>query len=325
MRKSQKKGFSDKFLLIEYMIQKLNNPLRGIIVPLVTPLLNDNVLDFEGLGNLITHVIKGGVSGIFLLGTTGEAQNLSYELRRKLIKATCEKVGSRVPVLVGISDTCIDESAQLAAYAARCGADAVVAAPPYYYIPGQVELIQYYTRLVSKIDLPLFLYNMPANVKIYIEHQTVFELAENPKIIGLKDSSANGVYFQKLLYSFKNKPFTLFVGPEEMMAEMVLMGGHGGVNGGANLYPELYVKLYEAALTKNMEVIQQLQSLVMEISNSLYTVGKYGSSYLKGLKTALNLKGICSDYMSEPFNKFEQKERNILADRMETIERKMIL
>jgi 4-hydroxy-tetrahydrodipicolinate synthase len=307
------------------MIQEFNKPLRGIIVPLVTPLLDDNVLDLEGLDNLIAHVIKGGVSGIFLLGTTGEAQNLSYDLRRKLINATCEKVGLRVPVLVGISDTCIDESARLAAYAARCGAYAVVAAPPYYYTPGQVELIQYYTRLVSKIDLPLFLYNMPSNVKIYIEHQTVLELAKNPKIIGLKDSSANGVYFQKLLYSFLDSTFTLFVGPEEMMAETVLMGGHGGVNGGANLYPELYVKLYEAAATKNFEVIQQLQSLVMEISNSLYTVGKYGSSYLKGLKTALNLKGICSDYMSEPFNKFEQKERNILADRMEKLERKMIL
>jgi 4-hydroxy-tetrahydrodipicolinate synthase len=149
------------------MIQELHNPLRGIIVPLVTPLLNDNVLDFEGLGNLITHVIKGGVSGIFLLGTTGEAQNLSYELRRKLIKATCEKVGSRVPVLVGISDTCIDESARLAAYAARCGADAVVAAPPYYYIPGQVELIQYYTRLVSKSIYRFFIQHAGQCENIY--------------------------------------------------------------------------------------------------------------------------------------------------------------
>ncbi|NMB50598.1 MAG: dihydrodipicolinate synthase family protein [Bacteroidales bacterium] len=305
------------------MNYKFESPLKGIIVPLVTPLLENNVLDCEGLDHLINHVIDGGVSGIFILGTTGEAQNLSYELRRELIKVTCEKVGSRVPVLVGISDTCIDESVRLAAYAARCGADAVVAAPPYYYIPGQVELIQYYTRLVSKIDLPLFLYNMPANVKIYIEHQTVLKLAENPKIIGLKDSSANGVYFQKLLYSLKNRPFTLFVGPEEMMAETVMMGGHGGVNGGANLYPELYVKLYRAASTKNIEVIQHLQSLVIEISNSLYTVGKYGSSYLKGLKTTLNIKGICSDYMSEPFTKFGQKERNILVDRIEAIERKM--
>jgi hypothetical protein len=63
--------------------------------------------------------------------------------------------------------------------------------------------------------------------------------------------------------------------------------------------------------------------LVIEISNSLYTVGKYGSSYLKGLKTTLNIKGICSDYMSEPFTKFGQKERNILVDRIEAIERKM--
>ncbi|WP_294072789.1 dihydrodipicolinate synthase family protein [Proteiniphilum sp. UBA1028] len=302
------------------MQHNLSTSLTGIIVPLVTPLSENNILDINGLNNLIDHVIKGGVSGIFLLGTTGEAQNLSYKLRKELIKATCEKVDSRIPVLVGITDTSIEESAGLADYAARCGVSALVAAPPYYYIPGQAELLRYYETLAANIALPLYLYNMPANVKIYIEYQTVLALAENPRIIGLKDSSANGVYFQKLLYSFKKRPFSLFVGPEEMMAETVLMGGHGGVNGGANLYPELYVNLYKAAINKDFETIGRLQAVVMEISNSLYSVGRYGSSYLKGLKTALELKGICSDTMSEPFQKFEKRERDILVERLERID-----
>lgn len=305
------------------MNQNINNQLKGIVVPLITPLTKNDVLDIEGLKRLIERVISGGVSAIFLLGTTGEAQNLSYELRRALIKVTCDQVDSRVPVLVGISDTCIEESAKLAGYAAECGVAAVVAAPPYYYIPGQAELLQYYTSLASTLDLPLYLYNMPSNVKIYIEYQTVLKLAENPKIIGLKDSSANGVYFQKLLYSFKDKPFNLLVGPEEMTAETVLMGGHGGVNGGANLYPELYVNIYKAAMSHDFNTIQRLQPLLMEVCISLYTVGKYGSSYLKGLKTALNLKGVCSDFMSEPFNKFEQKERQILTERINRIEEKL--
>lgn len=301
------------------MNTKYSTPLTGIIVPLITPLSGPNSLDDGGLYNLLEHVVSGGVSAVFLLGTTGEAQNLRYELRMELIKKTCKQVASRVPVLVGITDTCIDESARLASYAAQCGASAAVAAPPYYYVPGQVELVQYYKTLASSIDLPLYLYNMPSHVKIYIEYPTVLELAEDPKIIGLKDSSTNAVYFQKLLYAFKDKPFTLFVGPEEMTAETVLMGGHGGVNGGANIYPELYVSLYEAAVNKDFDTIRKLQPIVMEISNSLYTIGRFGSSYLKGVKTALNVKGICSGCMSEPFRKFEQKERDILTERMANI------
>lgn len=302
------------------MQHNLSTSMRGIIVPLVTPLSESNTLDITGLHNIIEHVIAGGVSGVFLLGTTGEAQNLSYKLRKELIKATCDKVSSRVPVLVGITDTSVDESAGIASFAAGCGASAVVAAPPYYYVPGQAELLQYYKSLAANIDLPLYLYNMPSNVKINIEYDTVLELAKNPKIIGLKDSSANGVYFQKLLFLFKNEPFTLFVGPEEMTAETVVMGGHGGVNGGANLFPELYVNLYKAAVVRDFETIERLQPVVMLISNSIYTVGRYSSSYLKGLKTAMSLKGLCSDTMSEPFNKFEKRERDILVERLNQAE-----
>ena len=305
------------------MKDKLITSLKGIIVPLVTPLIDNHSLDEQGLKNLIEHVIKGGVSGIFILGTTGEAQSLNYDLKRELIKKVTEIVNLRVPVLVGISDTSIDESANLALYAAKCGTNAVVATPPYYYNLGQAELFNYYMSLASSIDLPLFLYNMPSNAKINIEQKTVIELSEHPKIIGLKDSSANGVYFQKLLYSFIDKPFMLFVGPEEMMAETVLMGGYGGVNGGANLYPELYVKLYKAAVDKNFESIKRLQSLVIAISNALYTVGEYESSFLKGVKTALNLKGICSDYMSKPYYKFNETERDTLKKRMFDIDERM--
>ena len=305
------------------MDQEIINPLRGIIVPLVTPLLSGKQLDLKGLNNLAEHVIDGGVSAVFLLGTTGEAQHLSYELRREMIKKTCTIVGSKVPVLVGISDTSIEESVKLTSFAAACGAEAVVATPPYYYTPGQDELVRYYTTLTENLELPLYLYNMPSNVKINIEHQTVLELAENPKIIGLKDSSANGVYFQKLLNSFKNKLFTLVVGPEEMTAETVLMGGHGGVNGGANIYPKLYTELYKAAANRDFETIQRLQPIVMEISTTYYTAGKNPSSYLRGLKAVLDMKGICSGVLADPYFEFGNIEKEVLAAGMKSIDKKL--
>lgn len=295
----------------------LTKPLRGIIPPAITPMIDNDTLDIIGLENLLNRMIEGGVSGVFILGTSGEAQNLSYSVRKDLIRHTCRIVNRRIPVLVGITDTSFSESLSLATVAAEQGADALVSAPPYYFAPGQAELIQYYTNLANRLPLPLFLYNMPSHVKVMIEPQTVLTLSEHPNIIGLKDSSANGTYFQKVIHLLRTQPdFSLLVGPEEMTAGMVLMGAHGGVNGGANLFPELYVKLYEAASRKDFDTIALLQPKLMEISFALYNIGKYASSYIKGIKTALNLLGICSDYMGEPFHKFDEPEREIVREQL---------
>jgi len=297
-----------------------NRPLRGIVPPLVTPLLGSDSLDVAGLEKLIEHVIAGGVHGVFILGTTGEAQSLSYCLRVEMIERTCRQVKGRVPVLVGITDTSITESENLAATAAEYGADAVVAAQPYYYAAAQPELIYFYRQLADKLPLPLFLYNMPSHTKLSFDPATVRRLAEHKNIVGVKDSSANGTYFQKLCYELRDvKDFTLLVGPEEMMAETVLLGGHGGVNGGANIFPKLYVELYNAAVARDFEKIIPLHNKVMQISSLLYNVGKHGSSYLKGVKCALSLKGICSDFMAEPFESFKAPEREIIRQALEEI------
>jgi len=288
--------------------QQTKKAFHGIIPPMVTPLLSDNLsLDIDGVKYLVEHLISGGVHGIFILGTTGESTSLSYKTREQLIEESCKAANGRVPVFVGITDTSIEESIHLALIAEKAGAAAVVAAPPYYYGLGQEELYKYYWSLANQLALPLFLYNMPTHTKINIEIKTVVRLAEHPNIIGLKDSSANAVYFQSLCHLLKTN-FSLLVGPEEITAEIILMGGSGGVNGGANLFPKLYVALYNAAISRDFVRIKELQNLVMEISTKIYTVGSYGSSYLKGLKAALSGLGIIQGNIAPPFTTFDEKE-----------------
>jgi len=285
-------------------------PLTGIIPPLVTPLLDNDTLDIEGLERLIEHTISGGVHGLFILGTTGEFASLSYKLRKKLIERTCQLVNGRVPVLVGITDSAFTESLNLAKIAANLGADAVVLAPPYYFASGQSELLEYLQRIMVQMPLPLFIYNMPIHTKVVFEPETVKAAANIPGIVGMKDSSSNLAYFKQVQYMLKDhKDFTFMVGPEEFMAEFVLTGGHGGVNGGANMFPGLYVDLYQAARNRDFEKINTLQQKVMQISTTIYNVGNFGSSYLKGLKCALSIMGICSDFMAEPFHRFNEPER----------------
>jgi 4-hydroxy-tetrahydrodipicolinate synthase len=302
------------------------NELRGIVVPIITPLKDIDALDIEGLERLVEHILTGGVSGLFVLGTTGEFSSLSYRLRYELVERVCKQVAGRIPVLVGVTDTSIIESENLAEYSANCGASALVAAPPYYYVTGQPELTEYFEKLAGRMPLPLYLYNMPMHTKVMIEPKTVLRIAENKKVIGLKDSSANMTYFRLLQYTMKDHPdFQLFVGPEEMTADAVVLGASGGVNGGANMFPRLYVDLYNAALAGDFEQIRILQNRVLEVSSAIYTIGKYGSSYLKGLKCALSVMGLCDDYMADPFNRFRKEERDKISEALEKLNYRELL
>jgi dihydrodipicolinate synthase/N-acetylneuraminate lyase len=300
---------------MSYKIMKA--PLTGIIPPMVTPLRDRDELDVGGLERLVARLLAGGVSGLFVLGTTGEGPSLSYRLRRELVKRVCRQVKHRVPVLVGITDTAFIESVHLARSAAESGADAVVAAPPYYMPEGQPELQEWLDHLVPELPLPLFLYNMPPLTKVSYELETVRHALQNPRIIGLKDSSGDLHYFKnaaKLLT--QRSDWSLFIGPEEKLFEALQLGGHGGVSGGANLFPKLYVKLCAAHRAGDLERAEELQKQVQRVSASLYRIGKHPSSIIKGIKCALACLGVCDDFIAEPFHRFRAEERTLVEGRL---------
>lgn len=299
---------------------------NGIIPPMITPLKSQNELDVEGVEKLIEHILNGGVHGLFILGTTGEGPGLSYEIRYELTELACLQVNSRIPLLVGITDTSLTESLKLAEHAADCGADAVVAAPPYYFTTNQQELVEYYQLLADRSPLPVFLYNMPSHTKVNFAPDTVQTLSAHPNIIGFKDSSGDVIYFQKVLSLVKNQPdFPVLVGPEEILMQTMLSGGYGGVNGGANLFPKLYVAMYEATLEKNFERIISLQEKILQVSSKLYTIGNSPAKYLQGVKCTLSLMGICSDTMALPFKAFEGSERETIEEALNALNIREVL
>jgi 4-hydroxy-tetrahydrodipicolinate synthase len=284
--------------------------MHGIIPPLITPLRARDELDVPGLERLLEHVLAGGVHGVFILGTTGEAPSLSYRLRRELIERTCGLVAGRVPVLVGITDTAFAEAVSLSHWAAEQGAHSLVFSAPYYFPNSQPELLEYVQHLTPELPLPVFLYNMPTHTKTIFEVETVRRAMQIPRIVGLKDSSANMIYFHQLLGLLPERPdWSLLIGPEELLAESVLLGGHGGVCGGANLQPRLYVDLYGAAAAGHLDRVRALHARVMRISSTLYRVGRHSSAFLKAIKCALHEIGICDDFIAEPFHRFREEER----------------
>lgn len=283
--------------------------LRGIVPPLVTPLRDRDTLDLDGLQRLVEHVIGGGVSGLFILGTTGEAPSLSYRLRRELIDRVCRLASGRVPVLVGITDTSFVESVQLAHHAADAGAAAVVLSTPYYFPAGQTELTGYIEHIVAELPLPLVLYNMPSLTKVWFEIDTLRKLASWERIIGIKDSSGDLDYFARLMNLRELRPdWSIMIGPEALLPEAVQLGGDGGVAGGANLFPRLFVDCFQAVVASDEARLARLRRTINDLQK-IYEIGKYASRFIKATKCALSLRGICDDFMAEPFHRFHAPER----------------
>ncbi len=295
-------------------------PLKGIIPPIVTPLVSNTKLDTAGLKNLINHILNGGVHGIFALGTTGEATNLSYEIRKEFLDRVCEFTKGRVPVVAGITDTCFEGSLEIAEAAKNAGVDALVVSTPYYLPISQNEFIIYLEELVPLLPLPFMLYNMPSCTKMHMTINTV-KKAKELGAIGIKDSSGNLPYLLALAEEFKSSPeFAVIAGSEIFIPETIIAGGHGAVAGGANLFPSVFVELYEASLVKDFERIDRLKKKLLLIEEKIYNVGAYSSKYIKTIKSALHAMGICNDYVAYPFRKFHDAKQQQIQQHLKEME-----
>ena len=284
---------------------------------MVTPLMENGDLDIAGLNNLIEHILGGGVHGLFLLGTTGEGTSLSHTLRKQLVLETCTIVKKRVPVLVCITDTSLGESLELANYSAEVGADILVVAPPYYLPISQSEMQDYLEILAPSLPLPFLMYNMPSCTKLNLSIATI-KKAKELGAIGIKDSSGDWPYLLSLLKEFQeDSKFSIITGSELFLHETILKGGHGAVAGGANFFPRLFVNLYEASLTKDSAKIALLLEKVAQIDDTIYSVGKNLSKYIKGTKSALASMGICKDFTAPPIKRFNKLEREKIQKYMD--------
>lgn len=287
-------------------------PVSGIVVPLLTPLKAPDVLDAEALELLVEHVLAGGVHGLFLLGTCGEGASLGRRVQEELIERVCRQTARRVPVLVCVTDAAPLESASLAQFAAEAGADLAVAAPPFYLPLSQAELADSMRALAQRIPVPLVLYNMPELTKVVLEPPTVAQLMDEPRIVGLKDSSGNLAYFEQLAsLSRRRSDWSLLMGPEHLLPEAMALGAHGGVAGGANLFPRLFVDLYHAAQCGDQRVAE-LAARAARL-NAVY--GDYAStaaSVIKGLKAGLAALGIGNGLPAEPLGPLASDTRATL-------------
>jgi 4-hydroxy-tetrahydrodipicolinate synthase len=271
--------------------------IKGVIVPLITPLSADGGIDEKGLAQLVEYVIEGGVSAIFLLGSCGEFPALRTEEKIQVVKLTKRYAQGRVPILVGVGETKTRRAVILSEKIVEAGADTLVASAPFYYHYTQNELLSHFTTIARATEVPLLLYNIPQLVSHTLAPETVAHLADVENILGLKDSAGDMDVFQSYLNVKRDHPnFGVYQGAEPVAAVSLVRGADGVVLGLANLAPKLCASLYTTAKEGNLFALWDLHDKLIQLR-----VVQNHKSWLTGLKTAVSLLGICGPMVSAPF------------------------
>lgn len=274
---------------------------HGIIVPLLTPLTADENVNFEHLNKLVDHVIEGGVDGIFVMGTSGEASRFTMDERAEIVKAVADRTAGRVPVYAGVSDCGTRLVKRHAVLAKEAGADAVVTTLPYYFpTTSQKEARAFLTDVADASPLPVILYNIPATVQVGLSVPLVEEMSNHPNIIAVKDSSADAQYLTKLQVRCQREDFSVLVGDEAMLFQGFMNGVDGCIPSMANPYPRLLAALYRAAVQGDAEGVKRFSGIVDRFNR----LNKFCDSWMSPniwRKTALSLMGVMDEYFTTPY------------------------
>ena len=287
-----------------------NFKLHGIVVPIITPLTAEENVDEVSLRKCVNHLLKGGVHGIFVNSTTGEGLNLRDDQKRLALKVVIDEVNKKVPIYAGVSDTSLGRALDNLVEAVELGADVAVAHPPFYYPPNsQEELLTYYQTLAEQSPLPVMLYNIPSTTKAHIELDTVRTLMQQENIIGIKDSSVDYVFLLNLIELKKYRPdFYIFIGKSHMWTGGIMSGADGGLDGIANLIPDLCVQLYDMICNERLKEAVELQRKINEIWR-VYEC----RSFLAGIKMAMSMRGLCQPWTTRPILMTTEKEQQHIA------------
>jgi 4-hydroxy-tetrahydrodipicolinate synthase len=286
----------------------LEGRLSGVVPPLVTPLTPSREVDVPSLERLINHLLDGGASGLFVLGSTGEASQLTDAQRRAVIEATVQYAGRRVPVLAGVIDMSTARVAGHINEAAKLGADAVVATAPFYSSTHPAEIEGHFRSLASSAELPIFAYDIPSRVGgTRLPADSMVRLARDGAIAGVKNSTGDDASIRKLLLAARDaglEHFSVLTGSELTVDSALAMGVDGVVPGLGNVDPHGYVRLYELFRSGELAAAQAEQERLFRLFGLVNTgaSGRMGgtSAALGAFKTALHLRGVIDCAITAP-------------------------
>jgi dihydrodipicolinate synthase/N-acetylneuraminate lyase len=287
--------------------------LHGVLPALISPLKRDGTADEPAIHRLVEHVIKGGVSGLLPLGSTGETASLDETTRRRVLTAVVEAAAGRVPVICGVAQSHIAAARAEVQAAARLGAAAALVAPPFYYLIDQPTVLAFYRQLAADSPLPLLLYHIPQLTKVVAEPATVATLAHEGTIAGIKDSSRDFEYFENVCIVTRDLPrFRIFTGSDTMLLPALVMGGAGTICGAANVAPAWVVRIYDDFQRGEWDAARAHQDALFEL-----VMAVRGGVFPAAIKSALHLLGVCDPWPAPPVAPLDEQSEGRLRQLLE--------
>jgi 4-hydroxy-tetrahydrodipicolinate synthase len=266
---------------------------------MVTPFTAQGDLDEGAVCRILDHFVAGGVTGVLLLGTTGEDASLSMRTRQRLVAVAAGHARGRLTLYAGISDNCLAHCLEAADAYHALGVDALVARLPAYYDLGPEDMLAFYQALLSGTPGPIVLYNIPITTHMSLPLEIVERLSEHPQVVGIKDSENNWPRFSELLQRLSGRDgFSVFCGTGAYFDEALVHGADGFVPTAGNLLPRLCQSLYALAEARNGAGLAACQQQLLAAAR-LYAGGRLGQSYGR-LKAAMGVWDLCDAYVLPP-------------------------
>ncbi|AXI43836.1 4-hydroxy-tetrahydrodipicolinate synthase [Sulfitobacter sp. SK011] len=268
---------------------------NGSLPALVTPFRNGE-LDLETLKKLVEWHIGEGSNGLVPVGTTGESPTLTHREHEIVVEEVVKAAAGRVPVIAGAGSNNTIESIRLAQHAEKVGADAVLVVTPYYNKPTQRGMIAHFTAVHDACNLPIFIYNIPPRSVIDMTPETMGELSKLPRIVGVKDATADlsRVSAQRITCG---KDFIQLSGEDPTAHGFNAQGGVGCISVTANAAPRLLSQMQAACASGDYATALEIQDRLMPLHRAIFT-----EPGLVGVKYAMSRLDLCSDEVRLPLS-----------------------
>jgi len=274
--------------------------IKGITVPSLTPMDEQENVNYDELRRQIDRSIKGGVHGIFCFGTNGEGYILSEDEKEEIMRVTVDAVAGRVPVYAGTGCISTRDTIRMSKKAMEIGVDVLSIITPSFALASQKELYDHYVAVAKEVDLPIVLYNIPARTGNKLLPETVAKLAKDVDlIVGAKDSSGDWDNLLAYINLTKEtgKEFRVLSGNDSLILRCLQNGGDGAIAGCANVYPRVLSTIYDAFMAGDLEKAQEAQDSIA----SFRAVFKYGNPNTI-VKKAVKMLGYPVGDCRRPFN-----------------------
>jgi 4-hydroxy-tetrahydrodipicolinate synthase len=280
-----------------------HHPIRGSIVALVTPMLDDGAVDYDALRKLIDWHIREGTDCIGVVGTTGESPTVSVDEHCEIIRVSVEQSAKRVPIMAGCGANSTKEAIELAHFAKKVGADCQLQVVPYYNKPTQEGQYQHFKAIAESVDLPVVLYNVPGRSVADLAHDTVMRLAQVPGIVGIKEATGN---IERAQWLIKDAPpgFSVYSGDDPTAVALMLCGGQGNVSVTANVAPALMHALCMAAMAGDVKAAMAIQFQLLPLHKGLFV-----ESNPIPVKWAVSRMGHCKQAIRLPLTPLTAPQR----------------